>query len=379
MKNIVINLLFLCLPILSVGQQTIYGSIIHDGLQRDYILYVPDSYTTGIPVPLVLNFHGYTSSANEQMWYGDFRSIADTAGFLIVHPMGTEDALGNTHWNVGWGGSTVDDIGFTESLIDSLASEYTIDIERVFSTGMSNGGFMSYALACELSHRIAAIASVTGTMNKDQPNSCNPQHPMPVMEIHGTADVVVPYYGADWIESIEEVLSYWANFSNCNPIPIVTDLPDIDPNDGSTVEHYLYTDGDSGVEVEHYKIINGGHTWPGSAFGGPGTNYDMDASVEIWRFFSAYDINGLISQTGVGQLRKDIAEATIYPNPANSFITIELKAVVQLDYELTTLVGKLLFSGSIHSQNHKLNITELPQGIYLLKAGNRTYKIVKAK
>ena len=86
----------------------------------------------------------------------------------------------------------MDDLGFTAALIDSLSAEYSINQDRIYSTGMSNGGFMSYHLACELSERIAAIASVTGTMNVNQPATCSPGHPMPVMEIHGTADATVP-------------------------------------------------------------------------------------------------------------------------------------------------------------------------------------------
>jgi hypothetical protein len=158
----------------------------------------------------VLNFHGYTSNDFEQMWYGDFRPIADTAGFLVVHPMGTVDLVGNTHWNVGWGLSTVDDIGFTSALIDSLAAQYNINQDRIYSTGMSNGGFMSYQLACELSDRIAAIASVTGSFNVNQLTTCHPDHQMPVMEIHGTADPTVPYDGNALFAPIPSVVNFWA-------------------------------------------------------------------------------------------------------------------------------------------------------------------------
>lgn len=379
MKNFIFALLIICIPILSNAQQTINGSIIHDNLQRDYILYVPDSYSSDVSAPLILNFHGYTSNAYEQMWYGDFRSIADTAGFLLVHPMGTEDAAGNTHWNVGWGGSTVDDVGFTEALIDSLALDYNIDIERVFSTGMSNGGFMSYKLACDLSNRIAAIASVTGSMNLNQPNSCFPQHPTPIMEIHGTADLVVPYDGASWIESIVDILSYWADFNNCDLDPIITDIPDSDPNDGSTVENHLYSNGNNGVEVEHFKIINGAHTWPGNAIGGSGTNYDINASVEIWKFFSRYDINGLIIPTNIEPLSEVSYDINIYPNPTKSIINIELDINRQMEFQLFTTIGKSLFRGKINTGKHQIDISELPKGMYLLKIGDESFKILKTE
>ena len=288
------KIILLCFPIIGFGQQTINESITHDGSQRDYILYVPASYSSATAVPLVFNFHGYTSNANDQMWYGDFRAISDTAGFIIVHPMGTIDNTGATHWNVGWGGSTADDIGFTSALIDSLSINYNIDANRIYSTGMSNGGFMSYHLACNLSDRIAAIASVTGSMNMGWFNSCNPNHQMPVMEIHGTVDPTVLYTTGSFHESIPDIMDFWKNFNNCNINPIVTNVPNINIIDGCTAEHQIWENGDNGATVEHYKIINGSHTWPGSNFSSGVTNYDINASLEIWKFFSRYDINGLI-------------------------------------------------------------------------------------
>jgi len=325
MKNLIIVIFLIALPILCFAQQTVYGSIMHDDIERDYVLYIPGN-TGNYDLPLVLNFHGYGSNATEQMNYGDFRSIADSAGFFIVHPQGTL-FQGVTHWNVGgWTvGSTVDDVGFTEALIDSLSDHYNIDTDRVYSTGMSNGGFMSFLLACQLSDRIAAIASVTGSMTPETYIYSNPLHPTPILQMHGTADSVVPYVGTAWSEPIADVLQYWVDYNNCNPAPTITDLPDIDPNDGSTVELYAYDDGDNGVSVEHYKVIGGGHTWPGNAYGGAGTNNDIDASVEIWNFFSKYDLNGLINPVGIeDDLELEVMRYKLnnYPNPFNPSTTI---------------------------------------------------------
>jgi polyhydroxybutyrate depolymerase len=181
------------------AQQTINASITNGGIQRDYILYVPANYTGTSGVPLLFNFHGFTSNATQQMFYGDFRSIADTAGFIIVHPEGTLDNNGITHFNVGWGASTVDDVAFSSALIDSISAQYNIDQDRVYSTGMSNGGFMSFKLACELSDRIAGIASVTGSILPLTLSNCNALHSTPIMQIHGTTDGTVPYNGgAGW-------------------------------------------------------------------------------------------------------------------------------------------------------------------------------------
>ncbi len=294
MKHLLTLLLF---PFLAFSQQTINGSITHDNAQRDYILYVPTIYNSNNPTPLLFNFHGYTSNANDQMWYGDFRSIADTANFLLVHPQGQLDSSGTTHWNVGWSGSIGDDVGFTAALIDSLSAQYNIDANRIYTTGMSNGGFMSYYLACNLSHRIAAIASVTGSMGPLMMNNCNPTHPTPIMEIHGALDFSVPYSGAWWVKSIPDVLDYWINHNFCDTQSVFTSIPNINTLDGSTAEHYVWQNGLNGVEVEHFKIVGGDHSWPGTSFSFGNPNYDIDASTEIWRFFSKYDINGLISTT----------------------------------------------------------------------------------
>jgi len=356
---------------LCLGQQTINDTITHDGLQRSYILYVPASYSPGNPAPLVINFHGYTSNATQQMLYGDFRMIADTAGFLLVHPMGTLDFQGNTYFNANWGG-TVDDIGFTAALIDSLASEYNVDLNRVYSTGMSNGGFMSYTLACELSNRIAAIASVTGTMNTNQTQSCTPQHPMPIMEIHGTADGTVPYNGSPGImESIDNTLNYWVGFNQSDALAIVTNVPDIDISDGCTAEHHIYKNGVNGVEVEHYKIINGAHTWPGAPVVIGTTNYDIDASSKIWEFFAKYDINGTIGLTGIDQLNKNKLEVKIYPSPARDIVTIKWnEANITSIRVLNTLGVEVSYLDVNEQSSTTISIQDWSNGMYFMEVNN---------
>lgn len=380
MKSVAILFLIIALQFSSSAQQLIYGSIMHDALQRDYILYVPEDYNDSVAVPLVFNFHGLGSNALEQMFYGDFRPIADSVGFLVVHPEGTE-YNGVTHWNVGGFivGSTVDDVGFTSALIDSLLVDYSIDQERVYATGMSNGGFMSFLLACQLSDRIAAIASVTGSMTWDTYDNCDPLMPKPVLQMHGTEDDVVPYDGAIFMKSIDDVLQYWVGHNNCSTTPIITDLPDLDPNDGSTVEYYVYGGGDNGVRVEHYKILGGGHAWPGSPFGPAGTNYDINASEEIWNFFSGFDINGLILPTGIQLNKGNNIQLEVFPNPAKSYVHINYVEDTPIDYILYSSIGFMISKGSISSNNQKIDLSGLPPGIYFLHVPGSTVKILKAE
>jgi polyhydroxybutyrate depolymerase len=371
-----ICLILFLTQIVCLAQETVNGTIIHDGMERSYILYIPDSYTGDIPVPLVLNFHGWTSTAQAQMFYGDFRSIADQEGFLVIHPQGTL-FQGNTHWNVGgWTvGSTVDDVGFTSALLDSISEEYNINQERIYSTGMSNGGFMSFLLACQLSNRIAAIASVTGSMTPETYNNSNPLHPTPIMQMHGTSDDLVLYGGTDWSRSIDDVLSYWVDYNDCDTTPIITALPDLDPNDGSTVEHYVFDNGNNGVKVEHFKITGGGHTWPGNLYGGAGTNYDINASDEIWNFFSKYDINGVINPVGIEISDPGYEIMGNFPNPFNPvtkiYFELRINASVNILIYNTKgeIVKNLLSNRNLKSGLHKIEFdgSNLVSGQYLYK------------
>jgi len=373
MKYTTVILLFTGFVFSSTAQQTINASITHDGIERDYILYVPEIYDGSTAAPLVLNFHGFGSSASQQMFYGDFRDIADTEGFLLAHPEGTT-FIGNQFWNVGFPGlsSNIDDVGFTEALIDELATLYAIDLDRVYATGMSNGGFMSFLLACQLSEKIAAVASVTGSMTQDTFDDCNAQHPTPVLQIHGTEDDVVLYNENNLSLPIPDVISYWVDHNNCETTPTTTTLPDVDVSDGSTLEHSVYEDGDNGVTTEHMKVIGGGHTWPGSVLNTAGTNQDIDASMEIWLFFSRYDINGLLSTDD-----SENKQVSIYPNPTHSKINLLLNYSKEVNYELFSPLGKQLMTGTITSSNQQIDISHLPSNIYFLRVGSQIFKVLK--
>tara|TARA_B100000780_G_scaffold1558_1_gene1311 strand:- start:224 stop:1279 length:1056 start_codon:yes stop_codon:yes gene_type:complete len=291
LKKLILILFFI--PQFCFSQQTIFSNVVHDNLSRDYIIYVPLSYDPNIETPLVFSLHGKGGNSATNMSYTNFNSIADTANFIVIYPQGALDLNLITNWNVGdWiFSSGVDDIGFIDTILEIMSFQYNIDSDRVYSTGFSNGGFMSFSLACQLSDKIAAIAAVAGSMTPFTYNNCNPLHPTPVLQIHGTNDIVVPYDGdPSWTKSVDDVLEFWRNYNNCSINPYVYNIPDINMLDLSTVDHFLFENGNNGVTTEHFKVYNGGHDWPG-VWG----NFDINASNEIWNFFSKYDINGLIS------------------------------------------------------------------------------------
>ena len=360
--------LLLCLTAASslAAQTTINSTIQSGGLTRDYRLYVPAIYTGTTSVPLVLNLHGYTSNNLQQEFYGDFRPIADTANFLVVHPNGTMDPNGNRFWNTFNGGSAVDDVAFLSALIDTLQATYNIDPNRIYSTGMSNGGFMSYTLACELNDRIAAIASVTGSMTAANLAACQPARPVPVMEIHGTADNIVPYNGANTLVSIPTLVAAWVAFNHANPTPVVTPVPNTSTTDGATAEHYLYGGGDNGSTVEHYKIIGGGHTWPG-AFPVGVTNQDFSASREIWRFFSQYRLDEL---TAAGEPVINVAHWSASPNPFGSYLVLQTNTpgATAEWVQVYDAAGRLVqaIEPGVGEQTVRLATTDWANGLYVV-------------
>jgi polyhydroxybutyrate depolymerase len=373
MKNLFVFLCLIFLPFLSNSQQTISGTIMHDNILREYFLYVPASYDGNTAVPLVFCFHGYGSNASMNMTYTNFRGIADTAGFIVVHPQGTL-LQGTSHWNVGgWTlGSTIDDVGFTNLLLDSISNAYNINSSRVYSTGMSNGGYMSFLLACQSSDKFAAVASVTGSMTPQTYNACNPLHPTPILQIHGDADATVPYTGdPTWTKSIDDVMSYWVNHNNCNTTPTITNMPDINTGDNSTVEYYVYDGGDNGTTAEHFKVLGGDHDWPG-VWG----NMDINASIEVWKFFAKYDINGLMSTE---ELINKSPLFKIYPNPTSSLMTIENDFSSASKYEISSITGKIVQRGVINSNSQQLDLTDLASDIYYISINNQTQKIILNK
>jgi len=240
---------------------------------------------------------------------------------------------------------------------------------------MSNGGFMSYHLACNLSNRIAAIASVTGAMTLGTPNTCSPQNSMPILEIHGDADGTVSYSGTAFSESVQNGLDYWINYNNNNITPVFTMLPNISTSDNSTVEHYVYTNGDNCVEVEHYKVINGGHTWPGAAFntGNGTTNQDINASELIWEFFLKYDVNGEIgcTITGSEKVKESDVEFKIFPNPTNTSFNVIWGTEKVSTIRVVNILGKEMMSIKVKGLSEiTISTIDLNKGLYFVEILN---------
>ena len=300
-------LLLLCLPYIGISQQLTTENILYDGNNREYIIYVPQTYSPSISTPILFALHGGSGYANDFLNYeADFRSISDTANFILVYPQALEDPGdgGSTNW-MHKEPTNHDDIYFIEAIIDELSLMYSIDNNRVYACGYSLGGIFSYELACRLNNRIAAIGTVAGAAFVGTFDNCNLSHPTAVLSIPGTNDQTHPYNDLNgWYYSVSEINNYWATYNNTDPLPLVTQLPDLSSSDGSTVERYSWINGTGCVSVEELKIIGGDHDWPSplNSF----ANQDINANVELWNFLSKFDMTGLIFCNSTNQIDFDI-------------------------------------------------------------------------
>lgn len=282
-----INIIF-SQPIL---QEFYYGDI-----DRQYFLYIPTSVEP--ESPLVFVFHGFTGSAEGIMEYSGMNEVAEINGFAVCYPQGTTDDYGNTFFNVGYSfhwNQTVDDVGFVIALAEYLQSNFNLSSVNTFSTGMSNGGEMSYLLACESPNYFRAVAPVAGTMMQSWYDTCDPELPTPIFEIHGTNDDITLWDGdlqdlGGWgpYMGINDIIELWRNI-NLTESVVYDTLPDLNQEDASYVTTEKYQNGINGNEVWLYKVIGGAHDWPGAS-----GNMDINASELIWQFFDRFSLPYMI-------------------------------------------------------------------------------------
>lgn len=277
------------------SQDFVSKSMLFDNNLREYDIYIPDSYDATSSIPLMFNFHGGNGTIADQVAISDMRSLADTANFIIVYPQALADPNdGNsTNW-LHKDPTTHDDVYFVDAIIDSLSNDYLIDFNRIYACGYSLGGEFTFELACRLNNKFAAVAVVARTMQQYQYDNCNPVHPTAVLTILGTDDGISNYNGVvfggeTYYVSADDMHAFWSNFNNTESTPIISEIPNANIADGSTVQKKVWANGNQCVSVKELKVIGGGHDWPGS-FG----NMDINATNEIWNFLSLHDINGLI-------------------------------------------------------------------------------------
>ena len=295
-------LLSLFNSVLIVGE---HRTIIHEGIEREYILHVPENLNNDSSIVFVI--HGYTGSAEGIAAYSGMNSIAEREGFIAVYPQGTIDSYGNAFFNVGYefnDDSPINDVSFIRELVKSISQEFNLKRKRAFATGMSNGGDMSYLLACTSSDLFKAVAPVAGVLMKGLKDSCKFNSPVPIFEIHGTADKISLFEGdlnneEGWgaYYDLPSTIDFFAErYQLANKsIKQITSKESGADYDIFFERHWS---DDLEEEVWMYRIENGRHVWPGIKFNwwnnplaryyfGSG-NEDINASEEVWAFFKKY-------------------------------------------------------------------------------------------
>ena len=277
-------------------------------------VYVPTTYDGTSELPVVLNFHGFGSTGEQQAAFTGYEGLAEEEGFIVVHPTavpGTNDEQGRNSWEVAdIDDPGKDDLAFVDELLDLLIGDYCADDNRVYATGMSGGGIFASRLVCDMSDRIAAAVSVAALVYSD---TCDPQRAVPFMAIHGTEDPTVPFDG-DLAGTRFEAESFAEVLFEGNPIPdqfnqfaVVAgcDLDGERTQQSNDIFVTTYSNCDDGVPMVFYEVVGGGHAWPSSPLTAAGSpfaerlaeiqgysTFEIDGTVDGWTFMSQHTLEG---------------------------------------------------------------------------------------
>jgi polyhydroxybutyrate depolymerase len=255
------------------------------GRRRFFQLHVPAGVAAGLRMPLVIALHGAGGSGTQMERYSGFSRQADLHHFLVVYPSAAAPV-----WNITASPSGADDVAFVASVIADVERSQCVDRRRIYTTGVSNGAGMAALLGCDLSSELAAIAPVEG--DYDAQPACRPDAPVSVLEIHGTADRIAPYYGHTGSAASQGVPPFvrgWVHRDGCSSTARSQPLA------SRTI---LFTwSGCSDVTVEHIRIEGGAHQWPGATPPDPGPPSTICAACMIWRFFAGIPVRS-VSRTG---------------------------------------------------------------------------------
>jgi polyhydroxybutyrate depolymerase len=379
MKKSIISVLILILGFKSVSAQTnLNDTIVHNSLNRTYLLHIPASYNAANPTPLVIGLHG----GGALSWYSleqvsQLISKSNSSGFLLVYPEGFK-YLGIRTWNGGGccGDAVlnnIDDVGFISNLIDTLESQYNIDTTRIYATGISNGAIMAYRLACELSHRIAAIAPVAGTL-EDTLYTCNPSRPVPIIQFHSVLDSNIYMQGGVGqgasgyrFNPINYGLQKFSAYNNCTQ--------DSDSSYYIVGSTFYYKKRWHGCNCNAEEILyltgDGGHSWPGGQqgtyVGADSPSSIINANDSIWNFFQQHTLD--CNPNSLNDLQNHIPQIKIYPNPAFQFVTLEFDNAIKDNCTLTlyNTQGQLVQTiMDITTNKVEIQIKNLVSGLYFL-------------
>tara|TARA_Y100000741_G_C18251429_1_gene557447 strand:+ start:535 stop:1716 length:1182 start_codon:yes stop_codon:yes gene_type:complete len=369
-----------------------YHTFNFEGLEREYYFYKPDNLDED--APLIMGFHGYGGSAQSFINYTEFMNYADEYGFAICSPQGTIDDYNTSFWNVGYSfhdNEIVNDVGFVSELARFLQNEYDLSVDKTFCTGMSNGGDLSYLLACQASDIFSAAAPVAGCMMVNFYNECSPSNNISIFEIHGKDDDTTLWDGDIYDQDgwgpylgTSTIIDFWVQQNQCVNYMLDT-LQDVNTFDGSYIISHKYSN-ENNNRVWLYEIVNGGHDWPG-VWG----NMDIHATKEIWDFFELSFLDSTsMSNDSYSKNLNQYSLIQNYPNPFNGPTTIEFEllnsAYVSIKiFDLNgRMISELLDRKRFHAGKHNAIWSDfdykggvIASGVYLCRLTIDKINIIK--
>ncbi|MFZ4399584.1 MAG: T9SS type A sorting domain-containing protein [Bacteroidales bacterium] len=341
-------------------------TMIYGSLTRSYRVYQSPNYNASVPASLLIALHGLGDNMTNFSTIG-FNYIADTANIICVFPQAVSDPYAGTAWNSGAGYSgyypntTVDDIGFINAIIIESVTSYSIDNSRVYLCGFSMGGFMTEKMALQSNSKIAAFASMSGTIGSNI-TTYNPGRHLPIAHFHGTSDSTVYYSGNLYGIDADSLLHFWINNNACDTTPTTYTYPNY-VNDNITIERFQYSNGNPQSDVWFYKMYGAGH----SILSRPSN--DINEVLEVWLFFRRYtNTNTVIYNQN--ELNRNIQ---IYPNPASDKLCINLQPTNELNnttISIFNIQGQLLLNETVNTKKTEIDISQFARGIYVLKISN---------
>ena len=328
------------------------------GIQRQYLIKIP--LVNRETMPILFFLHGLGDNITRLDNEFHFQQVADAYNWTVVIPQALSQS-GYTMWNAGLMASSIDDSGFLIALLDSLAVQYPINLDSVFFTGFSMGGFMTHRMAIEHGDRITACAPVSGLITHSMSNLS--AVPVRMLHIHGTNDPVVgydgnsQYFGGNLGLGVEAILNYWKNANNCIAEPIIDTFPDL-KNDGLRFVRYTY-EGDA--ELQHIKVIGGNHTWYMSE-----DQYDIGYLTEIHKFF----VGNSGGNVGVAELEPSTLR--FWPNPTSGYFTVEVETTN--DIAVMDCQGRCVVKYTLKPGANQIDLGGLSEGLYFIKGENGEVK-----
>ena len=374
MRKLLLQLTFIfLLTTFTYSQTNVYDSIFFSGRWRTYLTHLPIGYNVTKKYPLILAFHGGSPLGYQSIQYQSRLSEkSDSAGFIVVYPEGVKFA-GNRTWNAGGccapaTSLNIDDIGFVNSLLNTLNKIRSIDSTRVYATGFSNGALLSYKIANQLTRRFAAIAIVEGDFVS---YPWQPSQPIPIISFHSYMDQNVKYYGGvttgttgTYFPPQDSMFTIISSTYSC-ALKKETLF-----HDASKYDHFKYSNCSGNAVIEQYVSYDGEHSWPGGqSLSGVAVSTQFSATYLMWKFFQNYSTSLNTGIQNVAETPDLQTIALIFTNRINTE-----KIGIEGTYMLLNSSGQVISSGSNIKDK---DFSTLSPGLYFLKSENSLLKLIR--